>query len=334
MTNRERFQRAMRFEPVDRMPMMEWATWWDRTLDNWKGQGLVIDRQPGLDEGQSLQKQLGLDLHLQCWAGFTTGSTPKPACHGAPIVRTLQEYERILPTLYPENPLDVDRLTEYARWQRAGEAVVWVTLEGPFWGPRVLMGIEPHLYAFYDQPQLMHRINEDLTRYNLRVIDQLCQIVTPDFMTFAEDMSYNNGPMISEALFDEFMLPYYQRMVPELKRRGIRVLVDSDGDITSAAPWFDRAGIEGILPLERQAGVDLMALRERFPQMLFIGHYDKMCMPRGEAAMRAEFERLLPLMRQGGFVASVDHQTPPGVTLEQYGIYLRLLREYAYRAAE
>ena len=44
--------------------------------------------------------------------------------------------------------------------------------------------------------------------------------------------------------------------------------------------------------------------------------------------MRAEFERLAPLMRTGGFIPSVDHQTPPGVSLDQYRAYLLLLEEY------
>ncbi len=65
-----------------------------------------------------------------------------------------------------------------------------------------------------------------------------------------------------------------------------------------------------------------------------IGHYDKMVMNRGEAAIRAEFERLLPLMRTGRFVPSVDHQTPPGVSFEQYRTYLRLLEEYAHLGAQ
>ena len=59
-----------------------------------------------------------------------------------------------------------------------------------------------------------------------------------------------------------------------------------------------------------------------------IGHYDKMVMNQGEAAIRAEFERLLPLMKTGGFIPSVDHQTPPGVSLDEYRLYLRLLAEY------
>ena len=44
--------------------------------------------------------------------------------------------------------------------------------------------------------------------------------------------------------------------------------------------------------------------------------------------MRREFERLLPVMRSGGYVLSVDHQTPPEVSLDNYQIYIRLLREY------
>ena len=53
-----------------------------------------------------------------------------------------------------------------------------------------------------------------------------------------------------------------------------------------------------------------------------------MTMPHGREAMRAEFERLLPVMRTGRFFPSCDHQTPPGVSLEEYRCYLRVLREY------
>jgi len=133
-------------------------------------------------------------------------------------------------------------------------------------------------------------------------------------------------------MFDEFMLPYYKEMIPAIKKAGTKVFIDSDGDISEPIDWFKRAGIEGILPLERQAGVDLEKLRLRHPDFLFIGHFDKMVMPYGEEAMRKEFERLLPVMRQGGFVPSVDHQTPPGVSLENYRIYLKLLKEYCEKA--
>ncbi len=333
MTNRERFLKVMNFEQVDRLPMIEWATWWDKTIEAWVKQGFQCDEFPGLPKNAAIAKTLGLDMQLQRWYGFRTKRTPVPAYHGAPLVTSMEEYERILPTIFPENPVDIDELKLFKQYQDTGEAIVWITLEGPFWGPRGLMGIEGHLFGFYDNPELMHRINDDICNYNLRVIDEVYRHITPDFMTFAEDMSYNNGPMISEDTFNEFLLPYYQRMVPRLKELGTRVIIDSDGDITKALPWFANAGLEGILPLERQAGVDLEKLRTTHPKMRFMGHFDKMCMPKGEEAMQAEFERLLPMMRAGGFIPSVDHQTPPGVTFEQYKIYMKLFREYANKGA-
>lgn len=71
-----------------------------------------------------------------------------------------------------------------------------------------------------------------------------------------------------------------------------------------------------------------MKLRQQFPQLLMVGHFDKMTMTRGEAAMRVEFGRLVPLKKTGAFISSVDHQTLPGVSLDHYRIYLGLLNEY------
>ena len=329
MNVRERFHAVMNFEKPDRLPMIEWASWWWDTLERWQGEGL-----PSIRDRYDLYRYFGMDLYHQAWIYRDRPGMPQPSHHGAGVVANEADYEKALPYLYPAMKEDiVFNREQWKTWtaiQEKGECVNWITLEGFFWIPRLLMGIEPHLYAFYDQTELMHRINRDVAEWHLKTIDEICAIGTPDFMTFAEDMSYNNGPMISEEVFDEFLLPYYHMVVPELKRRGIRVIIDSDGDITRAVPWFERAGIEGILPLERQAGVDLAVIRRNHPAMCFIGHFDKMVMPKGEAAMRAEFERLLPLMRSGGFIPSVDHQTPPGVSYENYRIYLALLQEYIH----
>jgi hypothetical protein len=138
--------------------------------------------------------------------------------------------------------------------------------------------------------------------------------------------------MISQRTFAEFIAPYYRRLVPRLLERQILPFIDTDGDITLLVPWFEDLGVEGFLPLERQAGVDGMQLRQRYPGLRMVGHFDKMTMNRGEDALRAEFERLVALMKTGGFIPSVDHQTPPGVSLEEYHVYLRLLKQYMSKA--
>ena len=123
--------------------------------------------------------------------------------------------------------------------------------------PRTLLGIEGHLLAFYDQPELMHEINRDLCDYNLRLVEEICEIIQPQFMTFAEDLSYNHGPMLSKGSFDEFLAPYFREMIPAIKKHGVVPFIDSDGDIMPIIPWLEDVGIEGILPLERMAGVDV-----------------------------------------------------------------------------
>ena len=328
MAPRERFRRLMSFRPVDRLPVIEWAPWWDQTIRRWHGEGLPEDLTDPVD----IQRHFGLDTVRSFWVPSRGPGTPKPPHHGAGIVADEAGYERILPELYPPGP-DEAALRRWADEQRRGETVLWMVFDGFFWYPRTLFGIERHFYAFYDRPALLHRMNADLVAHQRRVLDAVLEICTPDFMTFAEDMSYNHGPMISRGLFDEFMAPYYRRIVPRLHDAGVRVFIDSDGDVTDLVDWLVGVGAEGFLPLERMAGVDVAEVRRRWPELRIIGGYDKTVMHRGEAAVRAEFERLLPTMRTGGFAASVDHQTPPGVSLAQYRQYVEIFREYAARAA-
>lgn len=318
MTNRERLRRTLNFEPVDRLPMMEWAGWWGETLERWHREGLPAN----LTDNAEIRNYLRLDSHQQYWI-----SPWEPAAQRVPVADR-EDYQQVKAHLYPDTPFDSEVVKSWAEQQRRGELIVWISLDGFFWFPRSLFGIEKHLYAFYDAPDLMHRMNSDLLDFNLRVLDEFCSICVPDFMTFGEDMSYNLGPMISKKIFDEFMAPYYCRIVPKIKEYGIVPIIDSDGDIKEIIPWFLEVGVDGFLPLERQAGVDINGLRREYPRVRFIGGYDKMVMSKGEKEMRQEFERLLPAMKSGGYVPSVDHQTPPGVSLANYRIYLKLLKEY------
>ena len=328
MNTRERFHALMNFQPFDRLPIVEWAGWWNQTIDRWHAEELPAE----LTDRYDICRHFGLDVYKQEWFRPRTDACPSPPSHGAGILTDEAGYEAVRQHLYPLPAVDKNRWEQWAKEQDSGEVALWFTVDGFFWFARTLLGIERHLYAFYDQRELMHRMNADLTEWILKAIDEVCSVCTPDFMTFAEDMSYNHGPMLSEELFDEFMQPYYEVILPELHRRGILAIIDSDGDIGVPSHWFERVGLDGILPLERQAGVDMDQLRADHPRMRFIGHFDKMTMNKGEATMRAEFERLLPVASGGGFIVSCDHQTPPGVSYQEYQLYLRLFREYGAEA--
>ena len=330
MTHRERFRSTMALEPLDRLPAIEWAGWWDQTLDRWHAE----DLPEALTDAFEIRTYWGLDPYLQCWIGATGPQCPQPESRYGGLVSTQAEYEALLPHLYPEDAFRTQLVKDLPSASRRQDAVIWVSLEGFFWFARKLLGVERHLCAFYDHPKLMHRINQDLLAFNLRVFQEACAELSPAFMTFAEDMSYNHGPMISRDLFYEFMAPYYREILPAIKAQGTVPFVDTDGNVTDLVLWFLDVGMEGFLPLEHQAHVDVAALRESYPSLKMIGAYDKMAMSQGEQAMRAEWERLLPVMRQGGFIPAVDHQTPPQVSMADYRTYRRLQDEYCTRAAQ
>jgi hypothetical protein len=324
MNHVERFRAVMNFQAVDRLPRWEWAMWWDETIARWKREGLPSE----LNEVIEIARYFGLDPYQQYWFSTTDPTIDAVQHHVEGIVSNMDDYMRIRPQLFPEHHQAIQSMRPWADLQTNGEAVVWITIEGFFWFPRTLMGFTKISLAFYDQPELIHQMNSDLTEFNLKILEDVQQVCRPTFATIAEDMSYNHGPMISESHFQEYIAPYYRRIVPRLQEMGAFILVDTDGDVTRMVPWLLGEGIHGVLPLERQAKVDGMALRTQFPSLRMVGHFDKMTMNHGEAAMRAEFERLKPLIATGGFIPSVDHQTPPGVSMDQYRTFRRLLDEY------
>lgn len=325
----ERFSNLMKGKPIDRLPVLEWAPWWDLTIKNWQTQGL-----PNNLDGFAIQKYFGLDRCGQSFVPVRTAQTPTPAVYGHGIIKNEEDYEKVLPTLYPE----VQFPKEYVDWlkklKNEDDSLLFFTVEGFFWYPRELFGIEDHLYSFYDNEDLYFRMIYDYSQWLKKTLEYIGNTFRYDFMTFAEDMSYNNGPMISKELFDKFLAPSYKKIIPLLKQMDIPVFIDSDGDITLAVDWYASVGADGMLPLERQAGVDISIYIKKHPEMAFLGHFDKMCMKFGEEAMRNEFERLLPSMIKGKFIPGCDHQTPPDVSIENYKIYVRLLKEYATKAVQ
>lgn len=331
MTNRERFTAVLNGKPADRLPVVEWASWWNETFSEWQKQGL--DEKWTADK---LYDYYGLDTLVQAWINHRMPGFPEPKEHGHEIMQDEHDYEHLKKMMFSEEYMHqcMQYFKSIKSQHEAGHFALWYTIEGFFWFPRTLFGIENHLYAFYDYPELMHRINQDQTDYMLMFLEEMHKVVTPDFMTFAEDMSYNHGPMLSKDCYDEFIKPYYREIIPFIKSKGTKVFIDTDGDVEPLIPWFQEAGIEGVLPLERQAGVDVNRIRRNYPEWLMIGGYDKTIMHLGEESMRAEFERLLPAMKSGRYIPSVDHQTPPDVTLDNYKIYVSLLKEYAQKAMQ
>lgn len=141
-------------------------------------------------------------------------------------------------------------------------------------------------------------------------------------------MSGCNGPMISPDTFEEFVADYYRQLFPFLKEKGVKnIFVDTDGDFNRLIPQFIAAGVDGFLPMDVNAGMDIVKVRELYPRLKFIGGFNKLVIEQGKDAIDREFERILPVIRSGGYVPGCDHQATPDSTLEDYKYYIRRLKE-------
>ena len=330
MTASERFRKYLAGEPVDRCPAIEWAPWWRLTVERWHSEGLPQE----IRTVEQIQDFFGLDKCLQTHGVYRTAQTPKNPGEGLGIMEDEDDWKEIKKTLFPpvETVVKEKQFEALRNCRERGDTLNFFTVEGFFWYPRKLFGIENHLYSFYDYPELYLEMCETYSDWLIELFHYVFSRFRFDFMSFAEDMSYNLGSMISKDCFYTFLAPFYKKVIPVIQSYGIPVFIDSDGDITEAVDWYASVGADGMFPLERKAGVDVSLYIKKQPKMAFIGHFDKMCMKDGPDAMREEFERILPSMQNGKVIVSVDHQTPPDVSIENYREYVKLLFEYCEKA--
>lgn len=209
-----------------------------------------------------------------------------------------------------------------------GDYSIRMHIEGFFWVPRELLGDEEYLCAFYDDPEMLHDISEYILKIYETKLMRAIRLIEPDVVYLMEDLSGKTGPMISGAFFDEFIGAYYKRLIPKLKEAGVKnVIVDTDGDFNKIIPNFIASGVDGFLPMDVNAGMDIVKVRKQFPNLKFIGGYNKLMIEKGKEAIDAEFERILPVVRGGGYIVGNDHQVPPSAPLELYKYYIQKLKE-------
>lgn len=236
--------------------------------------------------------------------------------------------ERFAPQIGTRFP---QRWSDLVAGYRQRDYPLGVVLDGFFSLPREMLGLENQSMMYYDNPRLMHDINEHVCRVWLTVMEELLSQLDLDLVYFWEDMSFKNGPLLSPGHFEEFVVPYYKRMTDFLKSHGIDIIfVDTDGDCRKLIPGFIEGGVTGLYPFEVMAGMDVAEIRKQYPKLLMMGGVDKTKIAHGKEAIDAELHSKLPfVLSQGGYVPFCDHLVPPDVPWENFLYYRQEVQKYA-----
>jgi len=149
-------------------------------------------------------------------------------------------------------------------------------------------------------------------------------------MSIWDDMAYNDAPMFSPKQFEQIFLPGYRRMIKAFRDAGApRVFLHSDGNVMPILDMLVDAGIDGLNPLERRAGMDPVEIRKRFPDLVLIGGMDNTdTLINGPAErVEAEAKELIDMGRDGGVIIGT-HSISMEVPLDNFCVYDRMCRTY------
>ncbi|MBT3272292.1 MAG: hypothetical protein HN368_03990 [Spirochaetales bacterium] len=228
------------------------------------------------------------------------------------------------------DPVEPTRYPSLEQWNdqkgKLAAQTIPISIDGgSFYGfLRDWVGVENLSVMFYDDPNLVGDIMEYLGEFYIKVLSKALREVRVDFAMFWEDMCYKTGPLISPAMFKEFLLPNYKKVTSFLRSNGVELSwVDCDGNIEELIPFWIEGGVRGFYPLEVAAGMDANKLRKEYGQEIVMwGNVDKRALAGGTITIDAELARVEPAVKTGGFIPLVDHGVPDDVSLSNYLYYL------------
>jgi hypothetical protein len=262
--------------------------------------------------------------------GRRSGFMPEYVTHPVKDMKTWQELckWRMDPAT-PERWKDFDKRVADAAAGAAKGFVISQRVVGAYMYLRSLIGPAELLYAFYDMPEVIHDCMATWLNLADAVTARHQRHVTFDEIFFGEDICYNHGLLISPDMVKEFLFPYYQQLIANVRSRQIdrarplHVQIDTDGLAMPAIPLYrEGIGMDVMCPFEVASGCDVVQVGRQFPWLVMSGGIDKRILAQGKDAIDRHVEYIIPAMRaRGGYYPTCDHGVPAEVSLENYRHY-------------
>jgi uroporphyrinogen decarboxylase len=195
------------------------------------------------------------------------------------------------------------------------------------------MGVFNFSYLQYDDRDLLCEMVDTISELVCWGIDQVLPKIQVDMGWGWEDICGSSGPLITPEVFNACVVPGYRKISEKLLEYSVKLhVIDSDGLIDDLVPGWLEGGVNVMFPVQISPfDADPMAFRKRFGKELkIIGGIDKLEITKDKAAIDAEIEKRVPLMREGGFIPLPDHLIVPSTPLENYVYYLNQIRNLRF----
>lgn len=352
LTDRDRFNRQMHYESVDRCFNMEFGYWdenfteWDLFIKNGVTNNTEADLFFNFDRQEVVHGQVWMhpaftqtvveergDKQIIRNPDGLLAEIPKDA-HGTiphylqSSIVTPDDWKRCKEERFrlddPARVLDVEAIKRAHPKDRDYPLGVWC---GSMIGRiRDMLTFEGLAYACFDYPDMVEDMVETSCLLVEQHLDQLLPHIDFDFAAGWEDICFKNGPIVSVDFFRDVVVPRYKRISRRLTDAGIDLWwVDCDGDVRPILPLMLEGGINCLFPFEvNGCAHPAELLAEYGKELRIMGGFDKIQLGHGPDAIKAYMETLVPLVERGGYIPFCDHRCPPNVKPEDYLYYLDL----------
>ncbi|HOC03520.1 MAG TPA: uroporphyrinogen decarboxylase family protein [bacterium] len=190
---------------------------------------------------------------------------------------------------------------------------------------RCLIGPNELPLFFYDHPDIINDCMKTWFELADKITAEHQKYVLIDELFFGEDICYNHGPLISPRMIREFLFPYYQQLIINIKARQSKAgkhlyfHIDTDGYAVSVIPLYKELGMDVMSPFEVASGCDVVRDGQNFPDIAMFGGIDKRVLAKTTKEIDEHLQRILPAMyKRGGYIPTCDHGVPEEVSFENY----------------
>lgn len=339
MTSHERIKRMFEHRDADRIPVMDSP--WSSTIKRWQREGMPdnvdfrdyfdldkithinVDITPRYEE-KTIEETGDYKIYTSKW-GVTmkqwknANSTPEFLDFTITDPDKWMEAKKRMVLSDDRIPWDYLK-KNYKRFREEGHWLEAVLFFGFDVTHSWVVGTETLLIALAEDPEWCIDMFGYCLDMNLKLFERIWDAgYTFDGIFWYDDMGYKHNQFFSLNMYREILKPFHQKAIDWAHSKGIKAHLHSCGDINPFVPELVGMGLDALNPLEVKAGMDPVAMKNKFGDKLVLKGGIDALLYNNLDAMEAEINRIVPIMKEkGGYIFSTDHSVPSNVSLEDF----------------
>lgn len=248
--------------------------------------------------------------------------------------KNIEELEKNLPNYPDENEVAEWFIEEFKKYRDAlwPHTIYIGAFEGPLTEAYLFTDLQMFSILIYREPSIMKYLLDVFTKFILSMTKVYAELELGPAFIICDDIADSHGLMFPPKFLEKEFIPRLKTILQPLKRKKIKCLFHSDGNINKVIDILIDAGIEGLNPLEPGAGMDLIKIKEEYgDKLILIGNVDSSnLLPyASEEDIKKEVIKCISNAAPGGgYFISSSTEIHQGIPIKNALTYFSIAKKY------